>query len=423
MQLDATQIAAVRQFIAANWERTIRQPAAQSAHEIALPHPFVVPTVGPEFRLFFYWDSYFASEGLLRDGHGELARMQADNMLHLIATLGYVPNYAHVEHDGRSQPPFASPLVRASTSAAATAPGSATPTPRSQKSTPSGWRCADCPMASTIMGNMLRPRVSTTSTGGSASASRPFPTKITARKVMLAHAMAEAESGWDFTPRFAGRCADFAAIDLNSLLYLHEMNAAFFCDELGNGAGDVWRARANSRRALVDRCCWDERRGVFVDYDAAREQPSPVISIATVYPLWAGLASAAQAARVVEQLSQLELEYGLTVCAAATPRAQSYQWDYPNSWPPTQFVAMLGLERYGYHTLARRLAAKYVACVCRSFAQTGNLWEKYNALSGGVDVVGEYALPSMLGWTAGTFVYACELLAVARIHLDRVALQ
>ena len=39
-----------------------------------------------------------------------------------------------------------------------------------------------------------------------------------------AHWLAEAESGWDFNPRFSQRCMDFNPVDLNALLYIFEKN-------------------------------------------------------------------------------------------------------------------------------------------------------------------------------------------------------
>lgn len=41
------------------------------------------------------------------------------------------------------------------------------------------------------------------------------------------HYIAEAESGWDFNPRFQTRCMDFCPVDLNANLYLYEKNFEF----------------------------------------------------------------------------------------------------------------------------------------------------------------------------------------------------
>jgi alpha,alpha-trehalase len=51
-----------------------------------------------------------------------------------------------------------------------------------------------------------------------------------------------------------------------------------------------------------------------------------------------------------------------------------------------------------------------VNVVSRNFEATGNLWEKYNASTGSIDVQNEYEMPPMLGWTAGVFLHALELL-------------
>jgi alpha,alpha-trehalase len=126
-------------------------------------------------------------------------------------------------------------------------------------------------------------------------------------------------------------------------------------------------------------------------------------------PLWAGLASPEQAAATVAALPRLEREFGLPV--VEENRAPfTYQWDYPNAWPPLQHVAIEGLRRYGYGDEARRLASKYVEVVARNFEATGDLWEKYNAVSGSTDVSDEYEMPRMIGWTAGVFLYCLEVL-------------
>jgi alpha,alpha-trehalase len=123
------------------------------------------------------------------------------------------------------------------------------------------------------------------------------------------------------------------------------------------------------------------------------------------------VASAAQAAALVRNLPLVERAHGLITCAEGShPSANTYQWDAPNAWPPLQAAAIMGLRRYGYHAEARRLAEKYVRTCARNLAATGQLWEKYNALTGGIDVADEYKMPPMMGWTAGVFLLAAEVL-------------
>ena len=55
-----------------------------------LPKPYVVP--GGRSDEMYGWDSFFIQMGLLRDGHVELARDLADNLLYEIREYGKVLN-------------------------------------------------------------------------------------------------------------------------------------------------------------------------------------------------------------------------------------------------------------------------------------------------------------------------------------------
>jgi len=73
-------------------------------------------------------------------------------------------------------------------------------------------------------------------------------------------------------------------------------------------------------------------------------------------------------------------------------------------------LAIQALDRYGYKEDARRMADKYVRTVIRCYAKTKDLWEKYNAVTGTIEVADEYQMPRMMGWTAGVFVFAADYL-------------
>ena len=89
-----------------------------------------------------------------------------------------------------------------------------------------------------------------------------------------------------------------------------------------------------------------------------------------------------------------------------------YQWDRPNAWASFNTLAVAGLDRYGYKAEARRIASKYVESVSAIFGRTQQLWEKFNAVTGDIDVKDEYAMPGdFMGWTAGAFIYCQDYLA------------
>ena len=59
---------------------------------------------------------------------------------------------------------------------------------------------------------------------------------------------------------------------------------------------------------------------------------------------------------------------------------------------------------------ARRIARHYVDLLTESFDKTGTIWEKYNVDEGNLNVGDEYKMPTMLGWTAGSYVWLTEYL-------------
>jgi alpha,alpha-trehalase len=231
----------------------------------------------------------------------------------------------------------------------------------------------------------------------------------------IGHFVAEAETGWDFTPRFENRCADFISVDLNSLLYLFEINAACFGEALDHDGKDLWLERAEERRLLLNQYCWDQERGMFFDYDFINKRHSPIASLATFSPLWTKLATKQQAKSIVENLRRFEFDYGVAACENSNQQI-IYQWDYPNGWPPLFYITIVGLLNYDYFDEAKRIAEKYLRVVIKNFIATGDLWEKYNVVDGSINVKNEYEMPAMLGWTAGVFVYCAELVSSENIQ-------
>jgi alpha,alpha-trehalase len=125
--------------------------------------------------------------------------------------------------------------------------------------------------------------------------------------------------------------------------------------------------------------------------------------------MWSGLATKEQAEKIEKSLSRLEFKYGIAACEPEN-RKYTYQWDYPNGWANLQFITIKALDKYGYREDARRVAAKYVNTIAEIFRKSNKLYEKYNVVDGTLNVSSEYGAPTMMGWTAGVFVFAEEFL-------------
>lgn len=416
MSIDITARKVI-EYIRGHWDATVREPSSQGEAEVRLPVRFTCPDPEAPFRGFYYWDTYYTSVGLWLTGRDDLAKDNADNMLYLLETMGYVPNYANKAQLNRSQPPHASVQVAGVY----------------ERSKDKGWLARAYGMLEKEYAFWNSMRLSPTGlnhyhnhatpddiysfTGNIRQRHHPVPENPIEKMRYLMNIIAEAESGWDYTPRFDHRCTDFAPIDLNALLYMHERNCERFARELGREA-DVkrWSDRAEKHLELIQQFCWDEEDGYFYDYDVPYGRRFRLRTPAAFYALWAGVATEEQAARVVRQLPALERECGLTTCPRQDPagsRPGVYQWDDPNAWAPLHYAAIEGLKRYGYAKEAERLARKWVGAVGSTFEQTGHLWEKYNAYRGSLEgVTNEYPLKPMLGWTAGVFLYACNVLGI-----------
>jgi alpha,alpha-trehalase len=393
----------IDRYIRDNWQRTIHRGDGGHSDMHALPHPYTVPCIDGHFQAFFYWDTYFTNLGLIRHGLLEQARCNAENMFHLIDRWGFVLNHTWKLEENRSQPPYLAMMVRELDAAA---PDEAWLGRAhdyllreyqwwmTERMTPLGLN-RHFQSATEARLEHFYDKAVTVRLGLHASSREE-------KLASAVHHLAEAETGWDFNPRFERRCADFAAVDLNSNLFVYEQNLAWSCQKLGRPGAEQLLAAAERRRQLMERYFWNEERGLFLDYDFVNARQTTVASLASFHPLWAGVATPAQAERVARNLGLFEREHGIAVCAESS-QALSMQWDYPNMWPPLVYTTVSGLRRYDLNAPAERIAGKYQTAVATNFEQSGKLWEKYDVTRGAI-AGGEYPAQDMLGWTAGVYL-------------------
>lgn len=210
------------------------------------------------------------------------------------------------------------------------------------------------------------------------------------------------------TPRWDFEAYNFAPIDLNSLMYGFENNMEYFAEILENGDAPIWKQRAGKRIGLMNQYLLNEKN-IFSDYNFVSGKFGKVFSTASYYAMFNRVATEKQAEVLVGNLGRLEEEYGVATCEK-NELGNNYQWDYPNGWACQQYIVIRALENYGYVKEAKRIAEKYVTLTEKVFEKTHNFWEKYNVAEGNINVSNEYEMPTMLGWSAGIYVYAKEFL-------------
>ncbi|MDW7680218.1 MAG: trehalase family glycosidase [bacterium] len=395
-----------------HWENSVRHITDDRGDLIGMPFPYTVPCPeGEEMQNYFYWDIYFINIGLIGHGLIELAKNNVDNLLFMVERYGFVPNGNRTFFLNRSQLPFLGLMLKQIFDETGDEQWLARAFQiwkkeykfwKEKRMTTTGlnhhFHHSDKDNLLKFYHDELAYRI------------KFQPKNLEEKLEIAAYFLAEAETGWDFSPRFSGRCADFIPIELNCILYLCEKYAAQFSQILGEKESEeVWSQLAQQRQRLIHQFLWHEEQGFFYDYDFINDRHSPIASLAGFAPLWVNLASEKQAELVVKNLPRFEHEYGVAVCEQSEQKTV-FQWDYPNGWAPMFYVVIQGLLNYDYKSDAERIAEKYLSVVTENYKTTGKLWEKYNVVEGSIRVKNEYEIVSMLGWTAGVFVYCYQLL-------------
>ena len=401
------------QYIKDNWVNTIRPACENEGTLLKLPKPYTTPCMSGNFQEMYYWDTYFTNVGLILSGLVEQAKNNVENMFHMINTYGFMPNGNRTYYLNRSQPPFLSLMVKdifAVTKDLVWLETQAYPTLekeyafwQTKRQTPIGLNCyaADVDDEAELLEftQVLCER------GG-----LPMPADKETALEWGRSMFSLAESGWDCTSRFALDGHHYAAADLNSLLYMLEKNMAEFAALLGKPADEAsWNERAATRQKKMTALLWSDARRVFADTHVQTGKSNDIVSVAAFYPLFVGLATEQQADDTVAALSLLEQPHGIACCENRDDLF-SLQWDYPHGWACLHYVVIKGLLNYGKREDALRIARKFTQTVEDNFAETQNLWEKYNVVTGKVSVTKEYHTPPMMGWSAGVYLYCVQLL-------------
>ena len=390
---------------------TIRLNNEDNDTLIGLPYRYTVPCASDMFQEMYYWDTYFTNVGLIVDGDIELAKSNVDNMIYLIEKYGFMPNGNRTYYLTRSQPPFLSQMVMEIFNVT-----------KDKKWLKSAYNTLQKEYAFWQEKKILKNGLNSytgydvyesdmekmVEYGLSRIGYRPEILTDDVKKTIYLAIRSFCESGWDCNSRFLEKPHEFNWVELNSLLYGMEDNMREFALILQNGEEKIWQTRMLQRKEKMN-ALWKSDEGIFKDYNPYTEKFSNYASAATFYPLFTGLATPEQAKQIVESMYRFELEYGIS--SGEENPAWNGQWDFPNIWPPIQFIVYQGLMKYGYKTEAERIARKYIKLIEKNFSLTNNLWEKYNGHTC-ENTNEDYDAPKMLGWTSGVYIYFCKELGV-----------
>jgi len=400
------------------WPVLTQKPDAHHINSslIPLPYPYIVP--GGRFREIYYWDSYFTQLGLMASGEEEMTQNMVNNFSFLIDSLGFIPNGNRDYFLGRSQPPFFSLMVRLIAS------NNRDEFINYQQSMVDEYHfwmkgaddlslehraearvvlMPDSSILNRYWDNYAVPRPESFKADYQLVNQNNLSPKATYR-----HLRAGAESGWDFSSRWFKdnknistiHTTDIIPVDLNSLMYHLEVMIA----QGYNWNGEVAKSKeylikADNRKKAILNYLWDDKSNFFIDYDYLAQEPTGVLSLAGVYPLYFKLASKSQAKAVSRKIVDSFLKPGGFV---STLNTTEQQWDAPNGWAPLQWMTINGLYNYGYFEIGNSGAERWLARNKEVYKATGKMMDKYNVVdTGSMAGGGEYDLQDGFGWTNG----------------------
>jgi alpha,alpha-trehalase len=376
-------------YIAKYWKQVTTLHLHDQYVHIGLPHRFV----SPNHEIFkndqFYWDSYFTILGLVSEGQIELAKGIVDNFVYLQQRFNIIPMRNRYYNLGVSQIPFLTSMVREIYGVTEDSRWAARAMKAAEKELDGYWMNRSLTEVHLVHRGL----------------SRYCDHYIT-------HLGAEHESGWDMTSRFHNKCLNYLPIDLNSALYRYEIDLAEFYWNTGHRKkANAYILRSEKRRRTMTRLMWNFEKGFFFDYDYEHKRQSTFYSIAGYYPLWAKLATHTQAEKLVKNLRLFEYDGGLANSQSSRLDKEFKQHDYPNGWPPQQWIVIRGLLNYGYNEDAKRLAKKYLDLNNKIFNRTKMLWEKYDVVHSKTGKADRYRTQSGFAWTNAIFLRLLDLFA------------
>lgn len=398
--LKPQDVQAARQYIANYWQKLERYHPKDDETLLGLPKPYLVPAYEEghsfDFNEMYYWDSYFMVQGLFDDPHKELVMGILENLVSMERRFKIIPNASRTYLMGRSQPPLLTSFIFDI---------------YDRYQPDQKWLATNIAAALEEYQTVWLGKTKPNERMVYRSLSRYYD-------INYLNDLAEAESGWDMTPRFNRKALQYLPVDLNSLLYKYETDFARAAEILGDPVEmERWQKAAQHRKDTINELMWSSSRNFYYDYNYVKERRGTVTSLAGFYPLWAGLADATQAKRMLATLRKFEEKGGLATTdqqfnqrlPGQLPGSLPTQWAYPNGWAPLHYIVIRGLERYGYHEDAQRIAFKWLHTNLDWFNRNGVFLEKYNVVNPDKPPAkGVYPSQTGFGWTNAVFERLCQ---------------
>ncbi|XP_022174955.1 trehalase isoform X4 [Myzus persicae] len=391
---------------------------------IYVPYPVIVP--GGRFREFYYWDSYWIIRGLLLSEMYTTVKGMLSNFLSIINTYGHIPNGGRVYYAMRSQPPMLVPMMKSYIEATNDTIFLKENVDILEKEF-SFWMLNHTVDIEKDGKVYTLARYKDSSTGPRPESYREDIMSAQTLKTdndkenYYSELKAAAESGWDFSSRWfilngtnKGNLTNLKTqsiipVDLNALVYWNAKILSDFYRELNvSDKALKYENIANKWIEAVTAVLWHEEVGAWLDYDMLNEIKRDYFYPTNISPLWTGCYDPKKTddfvSRTLKYLEKTQIMNNLGGIPT-TLEHSGEQWDYPNAWPPLQYIMVMSLDSSGDNwaqDLAFEIAERWMRSNYKAYNETNAMYEKYDAtVPGGHGSGGEYEVQLGFGWTNG----------------------
>ncbi|CAG5058245.1 unnamed protein product [Parnassius apollo] len=391
---------------------------------IYVDNPVIVP--GGRFREFYYWDSYWIIKGLLLSEMRVTARGMVTNFLNIVDKIGFIPNGGRIYYVMRSQPPLLIPMVQLIMEDSYDIDFLKQHIHTLDREfdfwvnnhTVEVEHDGRIYQLSRYNDQSQGPRPE--SYKEDIDCAKHFDTKDK-KEELYAELKSAAESGWDFSSRWfilngtnKGNLTNLKTrsiipVDLNAIMCWNAEIMADFYQRLGNADRERYYRDVHARfMEAIEQVLWHEDVGVWLDYSLESGRRRDYFYPSNVAPLWTGSYDKARTdyfvRRVINYLDKVKVD----VYEGGIPTTFEHsgeQWDYPNAWPPLQYIVVTGLANTKMPEatrLAYEMATKWVRSNFEVWKKKTAMLEKYDAtIFGGYGGGGEYVLQTGFGWSNG----------------------
>ena len=184
------------------------------------------------------------------------------------------------------------------------------------------------------------------------------------------------ESGMDNSPRFDD-AIQLDAPDFNAYFASEcEILAEFLPEKK-----DYWMGHHDRICQLMNERLWSNENSLYVDYNVVTNKRTDILASAGFLPLLCGAPTQEQASKMVEHLTN-KSTFGtpLRVPSIAANNVQAYKKDMWRGpvWTNINYLIVLGLERYGYHSLAKSIVQDTLREQEKWYLECGTFFEFYD---------------------------------------------